>query len=101
MHEDELHIDVALVRRVLRRAVPQWAELAIAPVPPSGTANALYRLGDDTVARLPRARSPDGVADKDLEWLPTFAPRLPFPIPLDAGCGRWNDAADAPQARDA
>jgi aminoglycoside phosphotransferase (APT) family kinase protein len=54
MHTDELHTDAALVRRLLAGQFPQWAALPIAPVASAGTDNALYRLGDDMVVRLPR-----------------------------------------------
>jgi aminoglycoside phosphotransferase (APT) family kinase protein len=52
MHIDELDIDKSLVRRLLEQ-FPQWADLPLEPVPSAGTDNALYRLGDDMVVRLP------------------------------------------------
>jgi aminoglycoside phosphotransferase (APT) family kinase protein len=54
MHADEMATDVGLVRRLLAGQFPQWADLPARPVPSSGTDNALYRLGDDLVVRLPR-----------------------------------------------
>ena len=47
-------MDVSLVRRLLAAQFPEWAELPIDRVASSGTDNALYRLGDDMVVRLPR-----------------------------------------------
>jgi len=44
MHADELETDEALVRRLLGRAVPQWAELPIEALPVGGTDNVIYRL---------------------------------------------------------
>ena len=54
MHVDAVHTDAALVRRLLAAQFPEWAALPIERVPSSGTDNALYRLGNDMVARLPR-----------------------------------------------
>ena len=54
MHADEVDTDPALVGRLLAAQFPHWANLPIEPVLPMGTDNALYRLGDDMVARLPR-----------------------------------------------
>ena len=47
MHEDELDIDDALVRGLLRAQQPQWADLPLHRVVSSGTDNAMFRLGDD------------------------------------------------------
>ena len=54
MHIDEVDTDVTLVSRLLAKQFPQWADLSIEPVASAGTDNALYRLGDDMVVRLPR-----------------------------------------------
>jgi aminoglycoside phosphotransferase (APT) family kinase protein len=37
MHEDELDIDLSLVRRLLAAQFPQWADLPIKPVYSAGT----------------------------------------------------------------
>ena len=63
MHEDELDIDDALVRGLLRAQQPQWADLPLRRVVSSGTDNAMFRLGDDMVARLPRIECVVGAAD--------------------------------------
>ena len=54
MHDGELAIDAALVRRLLVAQFPQWADLPLTPVRSAGTDNALYRLGAEMVVRLPR-----------------------------------------------
>lgn len=56
MHADEADIDAALVGRLLAAQFPDWADLPIEPVRSAGTDNALYRLGDELVVRLPRDR---------------------------------------------
>jgi aminoglycoside phosphotransferase (APT) family kinase protein len=87
MHADELHVDAALARRLVATQFPQWAELPIEPVLPRGTDNALYRLGDEMVARLPRRAHNTLPLEKERLWLPRLAPLLPLaiPVPLAAG----------------
>lgn len=87
MHAEEVHTDAALVRRLLEGQFPQWAELPIERVPSTGTDNALYRLGDDLVARLPRIHWAVGSVAKDLRWLPLLAPLLPVEIPVPLAKG--------------
>jgi len=87
MHANELHTDAALVGRLLSAQFPHWAELPIERVPSSGTDNALYRLGDDMVVRLPRIDwAVDGVENAD-EWLPRLAPLLPVAVPVPLAKG--------------
>jgi aminoglycoside phosphotransferase (APT) family kinase protein len=81
MHADELDTDVALVRRLLRDQFPQWAELELEPVLPRGTDNALYRLGDDMVVRLPRTPRTSRTLESERRWLPRLAPHLPLAVP--------------------
>jgi aminoglycoside phosphotransferase (APT) family kinase protein len=81
MHADELHTDISLVARLLAAQFPEWADLPIERVPSSGTDNALYRLGDELVVRLPRIEWATGQVEKDSTWLPRLAPLLPLAIP--------------------
>jgi aminoglycoside phosphotransferase (APT) family kinase protein len=87
MHADEIETDADLVRRLLAGQFPDWASLPIERVPSSGTDNALYRLGDEMVVRLPRIHWAVGGIDKDFSWLPVLGPRLPVatPVPLAKG----------------
>jgi aminoglycoside phosphotransferase (APT) family kinase protein len=87
MHADEVDTDVALVRRMLEAQFPQWAALTIRPVPSWGTDNALYRLGDDMVARLPRRKRTAGTLEKERRWLPRVAPLLPLAVPMPLADG--------------
>src|SRR5438132_5593149 len=91
MHADELDIDAELVRRLLAEQFPEWAELPIAPVPSAGTVNALYRLGDDMVVRLPRVERWAVAAEKEHEWLIKFAAQLPLAIPEPLAKGSPGD----------
>jgi aminoglycoside phosphotransferase (APT) family kinase protein len=87
MHEDEVEIDAALVGRLLARQFPRWAGLALEPLRPFGTDNALYRLGDEMVVRLPRRERTSRTLEKERRWLPRLAPLLPLavPVPLAEG----------------
>ena len=81
MHQDEVDTSTALVRHLLAEQFPQWAHLAIVPVPSAGTDNALFRLGDALAVRLPRIHWAVGQADKEDTWLPRLAPALPLAVP--------------------
>lgn len=82
LHADEISVDESLVHRLLVGQFPRWANLPIASVPSPGTVNAMYRLGDDMVVRLPRIHwALDGL-DRELRWLPWLAPRLPVTVPM-------------------
>lgn len=87
MHADELHTDAALARRLLAEQFPEWAGLPLERVPSSGTDNALYRLGDDMVVRLPRIGWATAGVAKDFRWLPLLAPLLPVAIPAPLARG--------------
>ncbi len=87
MHEDEVHTDVALVRRLLAAQFPRWADLPIEPVLPWGTDNALYRLGGDMLVRLPRIHWAVDNVQREQEWLPRLAPLLPVAIPVPLAKG--------------
>ena len=73
--------------RLLAAQFPQWADLPIEPVPSAGTDNALYRLGDDMVVRLPRIDWAVEQVDKEHQWLPRLAPHLPLAIPVPLAKG--------------
>jgi aminoglycoside phosphotransferase (APT) family kinase protein len=91
MHADEVETDASLVRRLLAAQFPRWADLPIEPVRPWGTDNALYRLGDDMVVRLPRVRRAAATLDKEIRWLPRLAPLLPLAIPTTLAVGEPAD----------
>jgi len=87
MHEDEVATDAALVRKLLAAQFPEWADLSVDRVPSSGTDNALYRLGDEMVVRLPRIDWAVGAVEKERTWLPRLAPHLPLEVPLPLANG--------------
>ncbi len=83
MHEGQLPTDEDLARRLIAEQFPAWADLAITAVDSDGTANAIYRLGENLALRLPvfwNEAKAEQLA-KELEWLPRFAPVLPLALP--------------------
>jgi aminoglycoside phosphotransferase (APT) family kinase protein len=98
MHADEVATDASLVRRLLAAQFPQWADMSIAPVPSAGTDNALYRIGNDLVARLPRIAGATGQIDKEMQWLPKLAPHLPLAISLPLAKGEPGEGYSFPWA---
>ena len=88
MHEDELEIGEELVRSLLAEQFPEWAELPLRRIEPSGTVNAIFRLGDELSVRMPRRDGPTEPGSRELEWLPWLAPQLPVEIPVPVAQGR-------------
>src|SRR4051794_7882051 len=87
MHADELDIDEPLVRRLLAHQFPHWAELPLQRVPSSGTDNALFRLGDDLVVRLPRRPKGGASIEHEYEWTPRLGASLPVAVPTPVAKG--------------
>jgi aminoglycoside phosphotransferase (APT) family kinase protein len=72
MHQDDLPVTDALIHALLERHTPQWADQPVNRVTSSGTDNALYRIGDHLVLRIPRRKSAALLVSKELDWLPHF-----------------------------
>ncbi|MGZ4670097.1 MAG: phosphotransferase, partial [Blastococcus sp.] len=88
MHDDEIHTDAAVVRRLLTRQFPQWADLPATVVPSYGTDHDIYRLGEHLGVRLPRIGWASEQAAKEAEWLPRLAPHLPLAVPTPVALGQ-------------
>jgi aminoglycoside phosphotransferase (APT) family kinase protein len=88
MHVDELDVDEALMRRLLTEQFPEWAGLPLRRIEPSGTDNAIFRLGDALSARIPRRDGSTTPGGKELEWLPKVARLVPVEIPVPVAQGR-------------
>ncbi|AIA00791.1 aminoglycoside phosphotransferase family protein [Streptomyces noursei] len=87
MHPDMHPVDDDLVRRLIAGQFPQWAGLAVERLPSGGTVNAMYRLGDDMVVRLPLVKGGADDVSRECTWLPRLAPRLPTSVPEVLGVG--------------
>jgi aminoglycoside phosphotransferase (APT) family kinase protein len=88
MRPDEIDLDVPLVRRLIAAQFPRWAALAVERLPSSGTENAMFRLGDDKVVRLPRYPGAVESVAFEQRWLTWLGPRLPVATPMPLECGR-------------
>jgi aminoglycoside phosphotransferase (APT) family kinase protein len=84
MHDNEQEVNAAIVQSLLKKQCPQWADLELSPILSSGTDNALFRLGDKYVVRMPRIEwSLGSVSDginKESLWVPQLAQHLTTPI---------------------
>ncbi|PWI08810.1 phosphotransferase [Streptomyces sp. NWU339] len=87
MHPGQHPIDDDLVRRLIVGQFPQWAELPLERHPSGGTVNAMYRLGDGMVVRLPLVQGGAKDVAMEQEWLPRLAPLLPTAVPEVLGAG--------------
>ncbi len=107
MHDDELETSVDLVRDLLGAQFPDWADLPLQAVVSTGTANAMFRLGDELVVRLPLRPGTEASVRKEHRWLPELASHLPVAVPVPVAVGtpaerypmpwsilRWFDGAD-------
>jgi aminoglycoside phosphotransferase (APT) family kinase protein len=92
MHDGEVHIDAALVQRLVADQFPDRAGLVIREVQSTGTVNAIYRVGEDAYARLPRLAAWEAGLQREAQWLPWLAARLSFPIPKPIGEGHRNES---------
>jgi aminoglycoside phosphotransferase (APT) family kinase protein len=87
MHDGEADIDAGLVRRLVAAQFPALAGLPVTAFRPTGTVNAIYRLGDGLYARLPRMARWARVLEQEAHWLPRLAGRLPLQIPEPVALG--------------
>lgn len=87
LHEDEIEIDLPLVRALVDRALPNLAGRPLRALHASGSSNALFRLGDDLLVRLPRQPGGAEAIAKEARWLPHVAPALPVSVPRVVAVG--------------
>ena len=87
MHDDEVDVDDALVRRLLAAQLPHLADLPRSPATTWGTDHAIYRLGDDLSVRLPKIGWAARQGEKEDRWLPVLAPQLPVEVPVPVFVG--------------
>lgn len=75
-------VDEALVGRLIRDQCPEYARERLSPVPNTGTAHALFRLGSDFVVSLPLNQEASLQCQKEHQWLHTIAATVPTPVPV-------------------
>lgn len=91
MHDDQVDVTVDDVRRLLAAQHPQWSRLPVVPVVEAGTDHALFRLGEDLVARMPVIDWADGQAAAEAARWPRLAPHLPVAVSVPVALGRPDD----------
>ena len=92
MHPDQLVVTETTVRGLVADQFPQWRALPVRELATSGTVNALFRLGDHAVARLP-LRSADVETTRlqletEAEAARELLGRTPFATPEPLGIGQ-------------
>jgi len=80
-------IDIDLVRNLIATQFPQWRDLPITPVEPGGVDNRTFRLGQGLTVRVPSATGYAPQVDKEHQWLPFLAAKLPLAIPIPVAKG--------------
>ncbi|HUB23113.1 MAG TPA: phosphotransferase [Streptosporangiaceae bacterium] len=88
MHDGEAEIDVGLVGRLVAGQFPDLAGLPVREVASTGTVNAIYRLGDELCARLPRVPRYARDLEREWRWLPELAPALTLRVPEPVAVGQ-------------
>jgi aminoglycoside phosphotransferase (APT) family kinase protein len=80
MHDEQIDVEPELLRALVRAQHPQWGDLPIRLLDTSGTDNAIFRLGDELVVRVPIIGWAADQVDLELAWLPRLAPHLPLAV---------------------
>jgi aminoglycoside phosphotransferase (APT) family kinase protein len=81
-------INTDLVRRLINKQFPQWADLPVTPVEKGGYDNFTFHLGDEMSVRLPRDEGHAPQVEKEALWLPRLKPHLSLPIPAPLAKGK-------------
>ncbi len=81
LHDDELPIELPLVRALVDRDRPDFAHLPLMRLEATGSSNALFRLGSDLLVRLPRQPGGTKTIEKEQRWLPYVASAVPVAVP--------------------
>ena len=87
MHDNEVRVVDATVRRLIDTQFRRWSGLTLQRVRSTGTDNAIYRLGDGLGVRLPRIDWAVSQVDKEWVWLPRLAEHLPVRVPIPVAKG--------------
>ncbi len=82
----EVDINADLVRALLAGQHPDLASLPVSFLA-NGWDNAIFRLGDSLLARLPRRALGAAIIAHEQRWLPLLAPQLPLRIPAPERAG--------------
>ena len=84
--EADIDVSTTLVRDLLRAQHPDLSQLSITEAA-SGWDNAIFRVGDEMAARLPRRAAAATLLENEQRWLPVLQARLPVPVPTPIRVG--------------
>ena len=91
MHDDQVDVDVDVVRRLIADQFPEWSGSPVRAVASAATMNAIFRIGDDLAARFPlRVSDPAAVRERlreEADAAREFADVAPVPSPLPVAVG--------------
>lgn len=82
----KLNISADLVTRMLAAQHPDLARLPVRFLA-NGWDNAVFRVGNELLARMPRREYGAAIIAREQRWLPLLAARLPIPIPYPERMG--------------
>ncbi|NOL43486.1 aminoglycoside phosphotransferase family protein [Kribbella sandramycini] len=85
----------SLIRTLLTEQHPDLAHLPLREVV-GGWDNQMWRLGEDLAVRLPRTPRAPELLQRERNWLPTLAERLPLPIPTPVRLGEPSERFPSP-----
>jgi aminoglycoside phosphotransferase (APT) family kinase protein len=81
LHDDEIPISAELVRSLVSTLPTAYERPTLRRLDSTGSTNALFRLGDDLLVRLPRQPGGSATIEKERRWLSYLAPSLPVAVP--------------------
>ena len=86
-HEDQVDVAVEAVRRLVAAQFPRWGGEPVTALATAGTVNAVFRLGEDKVARFPLRPGAADAVQREVEAARELhgATRFPTPEPLAVG----------------
>jgi aminoglycoside phosphotransferase (APT) family kinase protein len=85
---ENVAVNTELVGELIYDQFPEWVDLPLTPFSSQGTDNAVFRLGEEMVVRLPQTPKASLQVEKEQMWLPKLAPHLSIPIPTLLGVGK-------------
>lgn len=100
MHDDQLHIDEDVARRLIVGQFPQWRDEHVRHIVTGGTVNAIFRIGSDVAARFPlRSADPAAVTGqltREADAMRELATCCPLPSPMPVAVGAPGDEYPMP-----
>lgn len=87
MHEKEVDVDDALVRRLVDTQLPRLSDLPLRRIEAWGTDHAIFRLGGEFCVRLPKIHWAADQGEHESRWLPVLGPQLPVAVPAPVFVG--------------